>query len=185
MPAIAATPLAVYTGAMEREVTTTYLEILDPGDHTPKRYADPEFRILECTVKQFSYNRFLYHLVGQGWHWTDKRGWTDGDWQRYAEDENLRTWVAYVAGSPAGYYELQRQACDDVEIIYFGLASPFIGKGFGGPLLSHAIQSAWDWGARRVWTHTCSLDHPHALANYQARGMRICRRVTAAKTLRE
>ena len=30
-------------------------------------------------------------------------------------------------------------------------------------------------GAQRVWVHTCSLDHPHALANYQARGFRIFR----------
>ena len=25
---------------------------------------------------------------------------------------------------------------------------------------------------RRVWVHTCTLDHPAALANYQARGMK-------------
>jgi hypothetical protein len=25
----------------------------------------------------------------------------------------------------------------------------------------------------RVWVHTCTLDHPAALANYQARGMKI------------
>ena len=24
---------------------------------------------------------------------------------------------------------------------------------------------------KRVWVHTCNLDHPKALANYQARGM--------------
>jgi hypothetical protein len=28
-------------------------------------------------------------------------------------------------------------------------------------------------GARRVWVHTCSLDHPGALANYLARGFRV------------
>lgn len=43
--------------------------------------------------------------------------------------------------------------------------------GFGGGLLSHAITSAWEWpGTRRVWVHTCTLDHPSALQNYQARG---------------
>jgi len=26
---------------------------------------------------------------------------------------------------------------------------------------------------KRVWVHTCNLDHPQALANYQARGMVI------------
>ena len=36
-----------------------------------------------------------------------------------------------------------------------------------------AITRAWDMSAKRVWVHTCSLDHPRALPNYQARGFRI------------
>jgi hypothetical protein len=40
---------------------------------------------------------------------------------------------------------------------------------------------AWDWGATRVWVHTCSLDHPSALANYQARGMRLYRHETHSR----
>ena len=61
-----------------------------------------------------------------------------------------------------------------MEIKYFGLAPAFIGKGFGGRLLTAAIEQAWDWGeVKRVWVHTCSLDHPGALSNYQARGMQL------------
>jgi len=50
--------------------------------------------------------------------------------------------------------------------------------GFGGYLLTHAIRSAWDSGATRVWVHTCTLDHPSALANYVARGMKVYRTET-------
>jgi GNAT superfamily N-acetyltransferase len=60
-----------------------------------------------------------------------------------------------------------------VEIVYFGLLPSFIGQKLGGPLLTSAIQRGWQTGASRVWVHTCDLDHPHALANYQARGMRV------------
>lgn len=49
----------------------------------------------------------------------------------------------------------------------------FIGKGLGGALLTAAIERGWDMGARRVWVHTCSLDHPRALPNYYARGFRV------------
>jgi GNAT superfamily N-acetyltransferase len=64
----------------------------------------------------------------------------------------------------------------DVEIIYFGLAENFIGRGFRAYLLSEAIKSAWGWhGAGRVWVHTCTLDHPGALRNYLDRGMEIYR----------
>ena len=26
---------------------------------------------------------------------------------------------------------------------------------------------------KRVWVHTCSLDHPNAISNYKSRGMQI------------
>lgn len=34
------------------------------------------------------------------------------------------------------------------------------------------MRRAWQFGGRRVWLHTCSLDAPQALAAYQARGFR-------------
>jgi GNAT superfamily N-acetyltransferase len=81
-----------------------------------------------------------------------------------------------VSGTPAGYFELERQHEAAVELAYFGLLSRFIGKGIGGTLLTAAINRAWEMGAQRVWVHTCTLDHPQALSNYQARGFRIVRR---------
>jgi ribosomal protein S18 acetylase RimI-like enzyme len=67
----------------------------------------------------------------------------------------------------------------DVEIAYFGVMAQFLGRKLGGWLLSEAIRRGWAMGARRVWVHTCSLDaQPQALANYQARGMRVFKEVT-------
>ena len=133
----------------------------------------------ECRIKQYQLNRFLYQFVGARWKWTDRLDWSDTQWADYAEHENLRTWIAYLDGSPAGYYELQRQEDGNVEIVLFGLAEPFIGMGLGGYFLSHALQSAWNWnGTRRVWLHTCTHDHPQALHNYTARGMTLYRTET-------
>jgi len=55
------------------------------------------------------------------------------------------------------------------------LLPEFIGRGFGGALLTSAIEQAWKMAPvlERVWVHTCNRDHPQALANYQARGMSI------------
>ena len=127
-------------------------------------------------------NRFLYQLVGAEWQWIDKLSWSDDQWRRFAEADDLRPWLALYRGSPAGYYELQRQDDGNVEIAYFGLAPGFIGKGFGGYLLSQAITSAWDWqGTERVWVHTCTLDHPGALNNYRSRGMTVYRTETSGQ----
>ena len=55
----------------------------------------------------------------------------------------------------------------------FGIFKKFFGKKLGGYLLSHALKNAWSHNPKRVWVHTCTLDHPNALRNYIARGMNI------------
>lgn len=153
-------------------VTTYYLEMTSVTDLKGKSDSKG-MQVIECEIKQFQFNQFLYRLVGTPWNWIDKLAWTDSQWQAYAEADNLRTWVGYHRGSPAGYFELQSQN-NQIKIVYFGLAPKFIGQGFGGYLLSQAVNAAWSWGKpQRVWVHTCTLDHPNALQNYQARGFRL------------
>ena len=76
---------------------------------------------------------------------------------------------------PAGYFELEAQPEATSQITYFGLLPSFIGKGIGGYLLTQAVDRAWQMSpdVRRVWVHTCTLDHPGALPNYLGRGFRI------------
>lgn len=154
-------------------IVTTYLEMRSPDNLDPRRCADPRFWIDEATVKQWQFNRLLYLLVGGPWAWNDKRSWSDAQWKGYAESDRLRTFIAYYDASPAGYYELRWDDNSGVEIAYFGLLPAFFGRGFGGALLTSALEEAWRMAPTRVWAHTCTLDHPAALANYQARGMKI------------
>ncbi len=162
------------------EISVYYLEMQSRGQLNPGNIAQ-DLDIHEARVKRWPLNRFLYQYVGGPWDWKEKLSWTDSQWQEYAESDSLRTWIAYEQGSPAGYFELERQPGNTVEIKYFGLAEGFIGKGFGGHLLSRAIDEAWSWGEiQRVWVHTCSLDHPGALSNYQAKGMQHYKTVQEA-----
>ena len=59
------------------------------------------------------------------------------------------------------------------EIAYFGILEDYFGKKLGGFLLSEAIKKSFLIGAKRIWVHTCTLDHQNALKNYLARGMTI------------
>lgn len=161
-------------------VTTWYLEQTDPAQLLRARLPQPAPDIRRAEIALPELNRFLYSAVGGGWHWIDRLSWNRQRWQHYLERPEVQTWVLYVQGTPAGYVELERQG-DDVEIAYFGLIPVFIGRGLGGHLLSVGIEQAWAMGARRVWVHTCSLDGEHALANYQARGMRLYKTETVQK----
>jgi hypothetical protein len=42
-------------------------------------------------------------------------------------------------------------------------------------MLTDAVDRAWSLGARRIWLHTCTFDHPQAIPNYIARGFRVFR----------
>lgn len=166
------------------EVTTWYLDMTSPGQLRPARSPDPALgaQLLRARIPLPEYSRFLYTAVGGDWHWTDRLAWTYRDWMAWLDREALATWVLHVQGTPAGYVELEGQVQGDVEVAYFGLLPAFTGRGLGGHLLTEAVRRAWDSGttwaqagppARRVWVHTCSLDGPAALANYEARGFTV------------
>ncbi len=155
------------------KITTTYLEMREAAELRPKRCDDTTFRIRECVPPHWPTNRLLYLGVGENWSWTDKREWSDEQWRGYVETKPMRTFVAYCHADPAGYYELLGSPNSEIEISYFGLLPAFIGRGFGGALLTSAIEEAWRMQPSRVWVHTCSLDHFSSLRNYEARGMKI------------
>ena len=155
------------------EVTIYYLEMLNQDQHIAKA-CPADLTIEEACVKQYQVNRMLYGLIGESWQWNDKADWSSALWKEFAEADSLRTWIAYHRGSIAGYFELKRIDSRTTEIAYFGLAQKFIGMGFGGALLSKAVTEAWGWSnTERITLNTCSLDHPHALANYRARGFSV------------
>lgn len=97
------------------------------------------------------------------------------------------------AGADApGHASADTPVAPQVEVRYFGLAEQAIGRGLGGRLLEHAVAAAWSLPQRaglapaaRVWVHTCSLDGPAALANYQARGFVVCGTEVAEQTVAE
>ncbi len=150
-----------------------YLEMTS-NNQLRKKTKPQGLHIVEAEEKEYRFNRYLYHLVGEVWNWTDRYKFSDKQWQSYAESEDVKTFVAYIKGSIAGYYELQKHPKGHVQIVYFGLAPRFIGNGFGGYMLSHALTTAWSWkDTERVWLYTCNTDHPNALDNYKARGLRL------------
>ncbi len=152
-------------------VTRTYLEIADIAELRPPR-CEPRRPFGLLQVADPALNRFFYEAVGADWCWIDRLGWSDRQWQRWAT--RVETWVIEVEGEPAGYFELE-PGTGVVTIAYFGLRPPFQGLGIGAHALTAAIRRGFEL-APRVAVNTATTDSPHALANYEARGMRVIRR---------
>lgn len=168
---------------MMTDITIYYLEMTDPAAlrRAVSKLSGVEVRQAEVTSPEL--NRFLYTAVGGDWYWIDRLSWSYDRWLTYLNRPELETWIISVRGTPAGYFELERQPEGNVEIAYFGLLPQFVGQGLGGYALTATIERAWAMGAKRVWVHTCTLDHPQALANYLARGFRLYHQETESKEI--
>jgi ribosomal protein S18 acetylase RimI-like enzyme len=180
-PAVA--PLA---GSSLITVTTTYLHIPSRAHFRPSFIGDPSAQIIQAFNASAAFYRFLYGSVGRDYHWIDRFAWSDEQLEEHLARPTTTLLVLYVRGVPAGYVELDTASSEPgTEVAYFGLISSFHGRGLGKHLLSAGIQRAFDDGARRVWVHTCTLDGPHALANYQGRGFSPYHTTKHEQTLRQ
>jgi GNAT superfamily N-acetyltransferase len=158
-------------------VTRTYLQLTQPGQLRGAGATSPEIAVARVPAPAAELYRHCYRTVGTAYHWRDRWDWTDAQIQAHLADPAITLYVARRGAALAGYYELRRVAEDDsVEVAYFGLVPGEVGRGLGGQLLTCAARDAWALGPRRVWLHTCTLDHPNALPNYLARGFRPYKR---------
>ncbi|MFI5688482.1 GNAT family N-acetyltransferase [Streptomyces sp. NPDC051636] len=163
-------------------VTTWSLQMLEPSARSPRPFPEG-VRLDRATGITPEYARFLYALVGGNWNWTDRLGWTRQQWADELDVPGVEFWILYSEGVPMGYVQLHPVVEADgthVEILYFGLAEQALGRRLGGCFLEHGIAAAWTLPDRtglppvaRVWVHTCTLDGPAALTNYQSRGLAI------------
>jgi GNAT superfamily N-acetyltransferase len=160
---------------MPRTAIRTWLELTGPAQLRPAAVAGGNVRVDRVAQCPPSFWRYLYTEVGRRYHWVDRRHWTDEEIRAYLSGDDVELWLLSVDGAPAGYFELRHDGGGGVEIAYFGLLDEFTGRGLGGYLLTQAVHRAWAFGARRVWLHTSTLDHPAALQNYLSRGFVIVR----------
>ena len=159
---------------MSKKVERNYLEInfikdlKEPSD-LPEKYS-----ISLVDPFDFQLNKFFYKNIGKNHHWVDRLVWTEKQWINYVSDKNVKTYVLKNEKDLAGYFELiLHQEKDEVEIAYLGLLKEYQNKKLGSYILSAAIKKSFLNNPKRVWVHTCSLDHKNALSNYVARGMKI------------
>ena len=169
---------------MKFEITTTFLEMLSPADFNAKPPPGDNVVVKKVEIPTPVINHFFFVNVGRPWRWYSRLNWILEDWKKLVEKQSTSTWIGYISGSPFGYIELDQQV-DSVEIAFFGLLPQFIGMKLGGFLLSEAIRVAWMLEPKRVWVHTCTLDHQHALDNYLARGFSIYSNKTVTEQVPE
>ncbi len=160
---------------MIKKIFRNYLEILSIKDLKESPKPKINYSINKVNQKDFQLNKFLYTQIGKKYQWIDRLVWADQKWISYISNENLSTFVLKYNEDLAGYCELLfHREKEEAEIAYFGLLEEYYGKKLGGYLLTEVLKNSFlSLKVKRIWCHTCSLDHKNALKNYLSRGMSI------------
>jgi GNAT superfamily N-acetyltransferase len=165
-----AEPKVAAPGLRQIETVVTHLEMLAPPTPRPPRLPAHKLALLRITKPSVAYYRYLYGTVGEPWFWYERRAMTDGDLAAAIGAEGIEISVLYADGEPAGFVELDFRDKADVNLGYFGLMPHLIGHGLGAYLLAWTVDDVWRRAPKRLWVHTCTLDHPRALRLYQRGG---------------
>ena len=164
---------------MIKKIERNYLEINSLTDLNESTVFPENYFIQLVESADFQLNKFFYKNVGKKYNWVDRLVWSEKKWIEYVSNPKIKTYVLKREQDLAGYFELIfHQDKNEVEIAYLGLLEEYLNQKLGSYLLSSAIKNSFKSNPKRVWVHTCSLDHKNALANYISRGMKIFKKET-------
>jgi GNAT superfamily N-acetyltransferase len=114
--------------------------------------------------------RQLYRSVGEDWLWFSRLAMADAALAAIIHDARVEVSVLMAGTEEAGLLELDFRIANECEISFFGVTAKHIGTGAARWLMNQALKRAWSRPVRRVWIHTCTFDHPAALAFYTRTG---------------
>jgi GNAT superfamily N-acetyltransferase len=141
------------------EVPPSTLDLQPFANPTPERY------------------RALFRLVGAPWLWFSRLTLNDARLLAIIGDPAVELYVALDGNArEVGMLELDFRKAGECELAFVGLIPDLAGLGHGRWLLAEAVSRAWRDGIKRVHVHTCTLDHPAALAAYRRAGFVPVRR---------
>jgi N-acetylglutamate synthase-like GNAT family acetyltransferase len=118
----------------------------------------------------------LFLAIGRHYLWFSRAVMTPAQRAERLRDPDYEVCEFLHQGRVAGLCELHREPDGVVEVSLLGLLPDAVGTGAGAALMAACLAAAWRPGTKRVWLHTCTLDHPRALAYYIRSGFKAYKR---------
>lgn len=150
----------------------TYLEMTE---RPAPRLLPPRDDLLlrHVPMPSLDWYRRLFRAVGEPWIWLSRLRMSNAELAAIIHDPLVDVHVLERDGAEIGILELDRRIAGEVELGFFGLVPQAVSTGGGRWLMERALDLAWRPGTGRFWVHTCTLDHPAALAFYRRTGFRV------------
>jgi GNAT superfamily N-acetyltransferase len=155
-------------GGRDLAAVVTFLEM---RERPPVKVPPSPLRLRRIDRPDPEAYRTIFRLVGAPWLWFSRLIMDDAKLAAIIRDPDVELFaVEDDRGRDCGMIELDFRQVGECELAFIGLVPELSGKGHGKWLLAEAVTRAWRDGVTRVHVHTCSLDHPAALAAYGRAG---------------
>ncbi len=153
----------------------TCLEMWAPPRLRASRLSDESFLLAPWIKPDIAAFRDLFRQVGQDWLWHSRLHMKDETLRAILDSADIDLYRLMSGNTVLGLLELDFREPPHCEMSFFGLVPEAIGKGAGRYLIDRGIHLAWNRRSgqspiERLWVHTCTFDHPHALGFYQKAG---------------
>jgi len=149
----------------ELAAVVTYLEMRERPEIEPPRSTLDLLRLTNPSAERY---RALFRLVGSPWLWFSRLTLDDDKLIAIVHDSQVELFAVQDGnGRDVGMLELDFRESGECELAFVGLIPELSGLGHGKWLLDEAVRRGWRDGVSRVHVHTCTLDHPAALAAYR------------------
>ncbi|MCC7272810.1 MAG: GNAT family N-acetyltransferase, partial [Alphaproteobacteria bacterium] len=133
----------------------------------PRRDPDPApWTLRRVPRPDLAWYRDLYRRIGEDWLWFSRLRMADAELAAIVHDPAVEVRALEVDGRAEGLLELDFREAGGCELAFFGITAAHLGTGAGRWLMNRAVEIAWARPIARFWVHTCTLDHPGALAFY-------------------
>ena len=157
----------------ELAAVVTFLEMREPPGEPGPPSSLTLRRVERPAAAEY---RSLFRLVGARWLWFSRLIMPDTKLEAIIHDPGVELYTVNDGGRTVGMVELDHRQRGECELAFIGLVPELAGQGHGRWLLAEALRRAWRHDVARVHVHTCTLDHPAALAAYQRAGFVAYRR---------
>jgi GNAT superfamily N-acetyltransferase len=150
----------------------THLEMTTrpPHRNDPPGAPSGSWTLRKADMPALVWYRDLHRRVGEDWLWFSRLRMPDAELAAIIHDTRIEIYALVVDGHDEGLLELDFREPGQCELVYFGVTASLIGTGAARFLMNRALERAWLGDVHRVWVHTCTFDHPSAVAFYQRSG---------------
>ena len=148
----------------------TFLEMQTAPATRPQPAAG--LRVQPVIAPAIDWYRDLYRRVGERWLWFSRAVVDDRALAARLADQAIEILALERGEEAIGFAEVDRSTIDEVEIAMFGVVPEATGTGAARFLMDEVLARVWTPDTRRVWLHTCTFDHPAAIAFYRRAGFK-------------